>query len=129
MRKCFEHSCRKQALHRFRRFSEPVDQFVKHFIPVFFICDRRNPLIDIKFLIFIRDIYCGNISILIEIKRRFKIRRLFLSLCLTDRFMQQLTVQIIPNRFHMTALRFPENVSCTADLQILHCDPESATKL
>ena len=119
----------QKIFNRFRRFSEPVHKFFQHILILFLRFDSCDPLINIQFLIFIRNIFWRNKGV------QFQIYCCFKFLLLTDAFgffyrlIQHFTIEVVAHCLHMAMLLCAQQVACAPDFQIPHGNLKSAAQI
>ena len=124
----FEAGHCKEILHGFRRLSEAVHQLLQHVFIFFIVFDSGNSFIGVKLQGFVADIAVGKIGVNAHIYGGLIILGHFDAFGFLHSLAEHFAVKVIPYGFHVSGLFRPQQISCSADLQVAHCYFEAAAQ-
>ena len=119
----------QEVLCRKRQIAEAVTEFIPDILCISRAVDGRDPLVDFQFLFFIDYIILGEESVHEEIDSDRLLLFDFLSFCPPDSALEKFAVEVVSDRLHVSVLDTSQNTSRAPDLQIAHCNAESASQI
>ena len=119
----------QQVIHRFGHLSEPVKQFFLHILALGMGFHTGDPLVNIQLLLLVHNIGRRDKGIRLQLHGCSEVHNALFPLKVLHRFIEHLTVKIIPNGLHMAMLLAAQEISGPPDFQIPHGDFKPAAQI